>query len=91
MGTPHFASPMRPRRRMEAPDAARMEDLVARARTHDALAGNLAGKASRLDPTGSLPALRPLRWMVCEHRIKALLLRGQAACIGAGILPKAPD
>jgi hypothetical protein len=67
-----------------------VDDLLAHARTHEAVAECLADKAFRLDPSGSSPVFRPLRWMVRDHRIKALLLRGQAACIGSDIPPRAP-
>lgn len=90
MAEPGFASPLWPPRSATASRAAQVEDLLAHARTHDAVAERLAGKATRLDPSDSSPALRPLRWMVRDHRIKALLLRGQAACVRSGLLPVAP-
>lgn len=62
-----------------SPDAAARTDLLWGAQTHEAVADSLADKVHRLDPTGALPALRSLHRMVRDHRIKALLLRGQAA------------
>lgn len=81
MGKPRFAWQSWPSRTATGSDTGGPEDLLALARTHDAVAGRLAEQASRLDPSGSTPALRPLRWMVREHRIKALLLRGRAGCV----------
>lgn len=61
-------------------------NLLWGAQTHEAVADNLSDKAHRLDPTGTLPALRLLRRMVRDHRIKALLLRGQAAVADGSLL-----
>lgn len=79
------SNPPPPMRSAEPPSgaAARM-DLLWAAQTHEAVADSLADKACRLDPTGALPALRLLRRMVRDHRIKAMLLRGQAAANGIG-------
>lgn len=54
-------------------------DLLIRARTHEALAGSLGEKASRLDADGMLPVLQLIWRMARAHRIRAMLLRGQAA------------
>ncbi|SDA22590.1 hypothetical protein SAMN02799622_02972 [Methylobacterium sp. UNC378MF] len=55
-------------------------DMLLRARTHEALAGSLAEKAARLDPDRARPALYVLWAMARTHRIRAMLLRGHAAC-----------
>ena len=79
MGLSNLPSSMRPAE--SSPDAEARRNLLWGAHTHDAVADSLADKAHRLDPTGTLPALRLLRRMVRDHRIKAMLLRGQAAAL----------
>jgi hypothetical protein len=71
-----------------SPGATARMDLLWGAQTHEAVADSLSDKAHRLDPTGALPALRLLRRMMRDHRIKAMLLRGQAA-IADGTAPGA--
>ena len=89
MGKSYPASPTGPLPPAFGSAVATIEDLLARARTHDAVAESLAGKVAWLAPAVPPATLRPLRWMVRDHRIKALLLRGQAACIWVGIEPEA--
>lgn len=84
VGRSNLPSPMRSAE--PSPDAAVRTDLLWGAQTHEAVADSLSDKAQRLDPTGTLPALRLLRRMVRDHRIKAILLRGQAA-VANGIAP----
>ncbi|AWN37771.1 hypothetical protein [Methylobacterium radiodurans] len=92
MADPRFASPSWPLRPGAGSRAPReLDDLLAHARTHDAVAECLADKAFRLDPSGSSPVLRPLRRMVRDHRIRALLLRGRAACIRSDDPPGTPS
>lgn len=84
MAIPSFKDPAGPPR----PPASEWEtapDLLLRARTHEALAAGLADKAaqldpSQLDPERMRPALQLLWRMARAHRIRALLLRGRAAC-----------
>ena len=79
MGRSNRPSSMRPAE--PSPDAEVRMNLLWGAQTHEAVADSLSDKAHRLDPTGTLPALRLLRRMVRDHRIKAMLLRGQAAAL----------
>lgn len=91
MGNPRLDSPSWPLRPGAGPRTPReLDDLLAHARTHEAVAECLADRAFRLDPSGSSPVLRPLRRMVRDHRIKALLLRGRAAFIRSSDPPGAP-
>lgn len=78
MALPSFKDPAGPSR-PPAPDWDTPADLLLRARTHEALAQGLAEKASQLDAE-MLPALPSLWRMARAHRIRAMLLRGQAAC-----------
>lgn len=83
MAIPSFKDPAVPSR----PPASEWEtsaDLLLRARTHEALAAGLSDKASELDPVKMQSALQALWRMARAHRIRAMLLRGQAACRGHG-------
>jgi len=83
MAIPSFKNPAGPSR----PAASEWEtpaDLLLRARTHEALASGLADKAAQLDPARMQPALQLLWRMARAHRIRAMLLRGQAACRDGG-------
>lgn len=85
MSDPDFASSMRtpvP----TAHESARAR-LLRSAQTHAAVSDLLAEKAYSLDPTCTRPSLRLLRQMVRDHRVKAMLLQGQAAAIGYGNTP----
>ncbi|MGH1571719.1 hypothetical protein ACRAWG_14865 [Methylobacterium sp. P31] len=55
----------------------------------EAAADLLAEKAHHLDPDRTLPTLRLLWRMIRDHRVNAMLLRGQAAAIGDEAAPKA--
>lgn len=79
MGRSNLPSSMRPAQ--PSPGAEAWTNLLWGAHTHEAVADSLADKAHRLDPAGTLPTLRPLRQMVSDHRIKAMLMRGQAAAL----------
>ena len=85
MSDPDFAASMRTP--VSTADETARARLLRSAQTHAAVSDLLAEKAYSLDPACTRSFLRLRRQRVRVHRVKAMLLEGQAAAIGYGTPP----